>query len=148
MEESSLSFENIVSESAMIFVMCLLCFFLLPFLTCVLPSGLKTGVVSQAAGSAYAESQGTKVMCAVYGPRQISGSEAEFSTVGKLRCDYSVPLVLSKSKEEIRHSFSLSSYPCRKHRSLRHQIDLKAYRRFLTNIRCSPLLATFKCTFD
>lgn len=48
-------------------------------LTCFLPSPLlpssllaviKTGVISQAAGSAYVEFDKTKVMCGVYGPRQ------------------------------------------------------------------------------
>ena len=53
-------------------------------------SDLKTGVISQASGSAYAENAGTKVICAVYGPRQLSGSDLEFSPVGKLRCEYKV----------------------------------------------------------
>ena len=34
------------------------------------PSVIKTGVISQAAGSAYVEFDKTKVMCGVYGPRQ------------------------------------------------------------------------------
>jgi len=49
---------------------------------------MKTATVSQAAGSAYAEVGGTKVLCAVYGPRQLAATEAEFSTNGKLRCEY------------------------------------------------------------
>ena len=51
---------------------------------------MKTATVSQAAGSAYAEVGGTKVLCAVYGPRQLAATEAEFSTNGKLRCEYKV----------------------------------------------------------
>jgi len=47
----------------------------------------KTGVVSRAAGSVYAENDGTKVIVAVYGPRPIQGS-SEFSATGQLRCDF------------------------------------------------------------
>jgi len=46
----------------------------------------KTGVVSRAAGSCYAENAGTKVTVAVYGPRQMPTSE--FCALGKLKCDF------------------------------------------------------------
>lgn len=48
----------------------------------------KTGVVSRAAGSVYAENMGTKVMVAVYGPRPMNTSE--FSATGQLKCDFKV----------------------------------------------------------
>lgn len=52
----------------------------------------KTGVVSRAAGSVYAENMGTKVMVAVYGPRPMNTSE--FSATGQLKCDFKVLVVL------------------------------------------------------
>ena len=42
----------------------------LPLPPLPVPSVIKTGVISQAAGSAYVEFDKTKVMCGVYGPRQ------------------------------------------------------------------------------
>lgn len=47
---------------------------------------MKTGVVSQAAGSAYIELNNTKVICAVYGPRQ--KAKMEVSEEGKLSCEF------------------------------------------------------------
>eukprot|EP00741_Cyanophora_paradoxa_P009020 tig00001428_g8733.t1 len=50
------------------------------------PIFLKTGVVSQASGSAYVEMNKTKVICAVYGPRQ--SDKMQYSDTGKLNCDF------------------------------------------------------------
>ncbi|GAA5811077.1 hypothetical protein MFLAVUS_004506 [Mucor flavus] len=50
------------------------------------PVFLKTGLVSQASGSAYIEVGNTKVTCAVYGPRQLK--KAAFSRNGTLNCDF------------------------------------------------------------
>lgn len=46
----------------------------------------RTGVISQASGSAYAEFRNTKVMVGVYGPRQ-SERKAAFSEQGRINCD-------------------------------------------------------------
>ncbi|ELR23015.1 3' exoribonuclease family, domain 1 domain containing protein [Acanthamoeba castellanii str. Neff] len=48
------------------------------------PVFLKTGVISQAAGSAYIEMNQTKVICGVYGPRQTP--KTVYSEKGKLNC--------------------------------------------------------------
>jgi len=48
------------------------------------PLFLKTGVISQAAGSAYIEMNQTKVICGVYGPRQTP--KTGYSERGKLNC--------------------------------------------------------------
>ncbi|KAI7898761.1 ribosomal protein S5 domain 2-type protein [Cokeromyces recurvatus] len=50
------------------------------------PIFLKSGLVTQANGSAYIEIGNTKVTCAVYGPRQLK--KAEFSPLCKLNCDF------------------------------------------------------------
>lgn len=51
------------------------------------PVFLKTGVISQAQGSAYIEQNETKVICAVYGPREVIRKE-EFSMKGQLTCEF------------------------------------------------------------
>lgn len=51
---------------------------------------VKTGVISQASGSAYVEFDKTKVMCGVYGPRQ--GGKTGTSTNDKGRLDVDVKL--------------------------------------------------------
>ena len=52
---------------------------------------IKTGVISQAAGSAYVEFDATKVMCGVYGPRQGSKT-ASAATTDRGRLDVDVRL--------------------------------------------------------
>ena len=48
---------------------------------------LKTGVVSQAKGSAYVELNNTKVICSVYGPREVQ-KKSDFSLNGQLFCEF------------------------------------------------------------
>ncbi|XP_013381571.1 exosome complex component MTR3-like [Lingula anatina] len=52
----------------------------------VRPIFLKSGVISQAKGSAYLEMDKTKIMCAVYGPRQVR--REDFSLQGQLTCEF------------------------------------------------------------
>jgi exosome complex component MTR3 len=59
----------------------------------------KVGVVSRAVGSAYIESGGTKIICAVYGPRQTE--RALYSEQGRIRCD--VRYTSSTTPEPERH---------------------------------------------
>lgn len=46
---------------------------------------MKTGVINVARGSAYIELNKTKVIAAVYGPRQIT---TEFSAKGRINCNF------------------------------------------------------------
>ncbi|XP_046684666.1 exosome complex component MTR3-like [Homalodisca vitripennis] len=48
---------------------------------------IKTGVVSQAKGSAYIEVGNTKVICSVFDPREIP-NKSEFSVNGELYCEF------------------------------------------------------------
>jgi len=50
------------------------------------PMFVKTGVVSQAKGSSYVEMSNTKIICAVYGPREVTRRE-DFSMQGQLNCE-------------------------------------------------------------
>eukprot|EP00898_Chlorokybus_atmophyticus_P003166 jgi/Chlat1/3850/Chrsp26S04153 len=61
------------------------------------PPFLRTGVVSRAAGSAYAEFGNTKLIAAVYGPRE-STKAAGFSTIGRLHCDVKVTSFASTTR--------------------------------------------------
>lgn len=47
----------------------------------------KLKVISQAQGSAYIEMGNTKVICSVYGPREVKKRD-EFSMEGQLCCDF------------------------------------------------------------
>ncbi|CAM9762695.1 unnamed protein product [Heterosigma akashiwo] len=49
---------------------------------------MDVGVLSQSSGSAYVEFDSTKVICSVYGPHVVEGSEASFSEEGQLACDF------------------------------------------------------------
>lgn len=49
------------------------------------PIYLKAGVIQQSNGSAYLETRGTKVICAVYGPRD-NPRKHDFSSTGNLTC--------------------------------------------------------------
>ena len=53
----------------------------------VRPLFLRAGVTSQAHGSAYVEQGDTKVICAVYGPREVLRKE-DFSMKGQLTCEF------------------------------------------------------------
>lgn len=48
---------------------------------------MKTGVISQAKGSAYVEYNNTKVICSVFDPREIP-NRSEYSVNGELYCDF------------------------------------------------------------
>jgi len=50
------------------------------------PLFLKTGIVSQAKGSAYLEQGDTKVVCAVYGPREVQ-KKSDFRLNGQMFCE-------------------------------------------------------------
>ncbi|GJP31623.1 hypothetical protein CLOM_g14480 [Closterium sp. NIES-68] len=51
------------------------------------PAFLRTKTVTQAAGSAYAEFGGTKVIVAVFGPRESRKAEQSVGGKGRLKCD-------------------------------------------------------------
>lgn len=57
---------------------------------------IKSGIVSQAPGSAYIEMENCKVICSVYGPKQ---STSDFySPKGKLSCDFKFATFAQKGK--------------------------------------------------
>ncbi|KAJ1964274.1 3'-5'-exoribonuclease, partial [Dispira parvispora] len=50
------------------------------------PLYIKTGLISQANGSAYLEQADTRITCAVYGPRQ--NKKAQLNEVARVDCDF------------------------------------------------------------
>ncbi|XP_030830541.1 exosome complex component MTR3-like [Strongylocentrotus purpuratus] len=62
------------------------------------PIFLKAGAVSQAKGSCYMEMKNTKVICAVYGPREVPRRDG-FVINGQLRCEFKFATFAS----EVRH---------------------------------------------
>ena len=62
------------------------------------PFFLRTGVISQAAGSAYIESDNVKVMTGVYGPRQ--AQTGEFSATCEVRCTVKVASFASADRPQ------------------------------------------------
>jgi len=50
------------------------------------PIFMKTGIISRAKGSSYIEMNETKIICAVYGPREVTRRE-DFSMRGQLNCE-------------------------------------------------------------
>ncbi|GAQ91874.1 hypothetical protein KFL_008730020 [Klebsormidium nitens] len=61
------------------------------------PAFLQVGTVSRAAGSAYAEFASTKVLVAVYGPRE-SRKAAAYSDTSRLTCDVKLAAFATKSR--------------------------------------------------
>ncbi|KAH6568731.1 hypothetical protein BASA50_002781 [Batrachochytrium salamandrivorans] len=54
----------------------------------VRPIFTKTGIVTQANGSAYMETGNLKVICSIYGPRQSASKQYSSSALGSLQCDF------------------------------------------------------------
>nr|XP_018901316.1 PREDICTED: exosome complex component MTR3-like [Bemisia tabaci] len=100
------------------------------------PVFLKTGVNSQAKGSAYLEYENTKVICSVFDPREIPNKN-EFSPMGELYCEFKfAPFSCIKRRGHIRDaeekelSFSLrralEPAVCR-HEFPNFQVDIYVY---------------------
>ena len=64
---------------------------------------LKTGVISQAKGSAYVEANNTKVICAVYGPREVTRRE-NLSMKGQLSCEYKCATFARQKRQQHQQS--------------------------------------------
>ena len=62
---------------------------------------LQCGLITQAKGSSYCEMGNTKVVCAVYGPRDIEQRD-EFQMKGKIKCDLKfAPFSCKKRKQHV-----------------------------------------------
>jgi len=49
--------------------------------------GIKTGIVTQAKGSAYLECGSTKLICSVFDPKEVP-NKVEYAKTGELQCEF------------------------------------------------------------
>ncbi|KAF0973850.1 hypothetical protein FDP41_007237 [Naegleria fowleri] len=90
---------------------------------------LQVGVIKQARGSAYLEfHQGTKIICAVYGPRQVSAKNVEFSDTGRLQCEYRVAQFASLHHNS-RSSASSAMSATKSHQATSEEIEFGIHMR-------------------
>ncbi|KAL4234506.1 Nuclear receptor coactivator 7 [Mactra antiquata] len=104
----------------------------------VRPIFLKTGVVSKAQGSAYLEQDGTKVICAVYGPRAVIKKE-EFSMKGQLRCDFKYTTFSCKYRRQYQQDNEEKDYSVQLLEALEPAVLLHKFPKAQVNIYVTVL---------
>lgn len=67
------------------------------------PFFVKTGAIKNAAGSCFLEHANSKIICAVYGPRQASSSSSSSSACGNISCDFKFAPFSAVSKRRTYH---------------------------------------------
>ena len=85
----------------------------------------KVGVVTRAVGSAYVEAGATKIICAVYGPRQTE--RAQFSEKGRLKCDLRYTSCTAPDPERYRRTTEEKEPSQQIHRALEVCVRLDKY---------------------
>lgn len=94
------------------------------------PMYLKAGVIRQSNGSAYLETRGTKVICAVYGPRD-NPRKHDFSSKGTLTCTLQYAPFARKERpprdSNTQHDTLNKEYSNLIRSALHHAICLDAY---------------------
>jgi len=96
------------------------------------PTHMKVGVVARAVGSAYIEAGGTKVIAAVYGPRQTE--KATYSERGRLKCD--LRYISATSPDPERHARTTEEKePSQQiHRALEASVRLEKYPKSVVDV--------------
>lgn len=102
------------------------------------PVFLKTGVVSQAQGSAYIEQDGTKVICAVYGPRAVIKKE-EFSMKGQLTCEFKFTTFSCKHRRQHQQDSEEKDYSVQLLEALEPAVLLHKFPKAQVNIYVTVL---------
>ncbi|BFI28441.1 exosome complex component MTR3 [Marchantia polymorpha subsp. ruderalis] len=92
----------------------------------VRPAFLKTGAVSVAAGSAYAEFGSTKVIVSVYGPRESKKAQA-FSDIGRLNCDVKFTSFATPLRGKAGQDVSDKEFSVLLHKALEDAVDLHSF---------------------
>ncbi len=96
------------------------------------PVHMKVGVVGRAVGSAYVEAGGTKIIAAVYGPRQTE--KATYSEKGRLKCDLRYTSVTSPDPERHARSSEEKEPSLQVHRALEVSVRLEKYPKSVIDI--------------
>ena len=106
------------------------------------PIYLTVGSVTQAAGSAYIELDGTKVLCSVHEPSASSKDLREYSEVGKMRCDFKfAPFCEPGARREVRHGDDEKDFSRMIEQALSRSIRLELYPKSVINIHVLVLQA-------
>jgi exosome complex component MTR3 len=99
------------------------------------PIYMTVGSVTQAAGSAYVEFDGTKVLCSVHEPSASSKDLREYSEVGVVKCDFKfAPFSSSGDRRELRQSSEEKDYSRMLENSIARSIRLELYPKSVINI--------------
>ena len=96
------------------------------------PTHMKVGVVGRAVGSAYIEAGGTKIIAAVYGPRQTE--KAHYSEKGRLKCDLRYTSVTSPDPERHARSSEEKEPSLQVHRALEVSVRLEKYPKSVIDV--------------
>ena len=96
------------------------------------PMHMKVGVLNRAVGSAYIEACNTKIMCAVYGPRQVE--KAKYSEKGRLKCDLRYTSVTSPELERHRRTTEEKDPSQQIHRALEVSVRLDKYPKSVIDV--------------
>lgn len=96
------------------------------------PAFMRVGVVSQAVGSAYIEAGSTKVVVAIYGPRQTE--RLEYSERGRLKVDLRYSAVCCPDPERHRRSSEEKDASQSVHTSLEASIRLDKYPKSVIDV--------------
>lgn len=96
------------------------------------PTHMKVGVVGRAVGSAYVEAGGTKIIAAVYGPRQTE--KATYSEKGRLKCDLRYTSVASPDPQRHARSTEEKEPSLQVHRALEVSVRLEKYPKSVIDV--------------
>ncbi|KAK3605312.1 hypothetical protein CHS0354_003958 [Potamilus streckersoni] len=102
------------------------------------PIFLKAGVVSQARGSAYIEQNETKVICAVYGPREVVRKE-DFSMKGLLTCEFKFAIFSCRERRQHQQDIEEKDYSVQLLEALEPAVCLDKFPKAQMNIYVTVL---------
>jgi exosome complex component MTR3 len=101
---------------------------------------LRTGVISQASGSAYAEFGTTKVMVGVYGPRQSERREA-FADAGRISCDVKLATFATRQRGRLHQTPDERELSAAVQTALEGAVALHTFPKALLDVYCTVLEA-------
>jgi exosome complex component MTR3 len=99
---------------------------------------LKTGVISQAAGSAYAEFGGTKLMVGVYGPRQSDRKET-FSDSGRVNCEFELSKIPKTQQEIFAQNLVERELSAAVQTALEAVVEVETFPKLVLDVFCTVL---------
>ena len=106
------------------------------------PIYLTVGSVTQAAGSAFIELDGTKVLCAVHEPSASSKDLRQYSATGTMRCDFKfAPFCGPGARREVRHSDDEKDFSRMVEQALSRSVRFELYPKSVINVHVLVLQA-------